>query len=172
MALNSIRKIGTSWHRMSPVTLFRFYSLYEPDYLEVGKSKIPVYPTLNVQIKGYDFPLVENYQRFIHKLADNMNLQILDSWAVPPKELIVKRLKPHSSIVCAEYNLKVYKRNTQIENVPTTLYQILLRIMEATLPHGVTFNIEYFDPEKAKKKYVPDKELLDLKTELDTYKKK
>lgn len=42
------------------------------------KPKYPVYETINIQIKGYDFSILESYQKFIHRMADSMDLDIAD----------------------------------------------------------------------------------------------
>lgn len=49
---------------------------------------------------------------------------------------------------------------------------ILIRALEASLPQGVILNVDVFDPATEQKRYVPDKELLDLKSTLDTLKNK
>lgn len=33
---------------------------------------------LNIQIKSYDYPVLESYQKFIHKLADTVQVDIDD----------------------------------------------------------------------------------------------
>lgn len=79
--------------------MVRSYSLYEPDYLDVRnlfriaivypyqsvstppqlmKPKYPIYETINIQIKGYDYSILENYQKFIHRMAESMDLDIAD----------------------------------------------------------------------------------------------
>lgn len=40
---------------------------------------IPIYESLNIQIKGYDYPILENYQRLIHKLAERLEIEV-DEW--------------------------------------------------------------------------------------------
>lgn len=70
--------------------------------------------------------------------------------------------------MAAEYHLKLYQRNIQVSEISTTKCSILIRILEATLPQGVILNIDVFDPILEKKRYVPDKELLDLKSSLET----
>lgn len=81
----------------------------------------------------------------------------------------MQRFKPKSSVVDAEYKLKVYFRNIQIFDPPTTLYPILLRMIDASLPEGVTLNVIKHEPEHQEIRYVPDRELLELKTQLDEY---
>ncbi|ENN74755.1 hypothetical protein YQE_08663, partial [Dendroctonus ponderosae] len=40
-------------------TISRFYSgsLYEPSYLEEMRPKVSLYDTLNIQLRGYDYPV-------------------------------------------------------------------------------------------------------------------
>lgn len=40
------------------------------------KPKVPIYPMLNVQIKGYIYPVLENYQSFVHKIAKLMDIDV------------------------------------------------------------------------------------------------
>lgn len=40
------------------------------------KPKIPQYPVVNVQIRGYDFPILESYQGFISRLADQLDFDV------------------------------------------------------------------------------------------------
>lgn len=68
----------------------------------------------------------------------------------------------------AEYHLKLYERNTQVSEVSAIKCSILIRTLEATLPSGVTLSVDAYDPMLEKKRYIPDKELLDLKSTLDT----
>lgn len=44
---------------------------------------------------------------------------------------------------------------------------ILIRILESTLPEGVSLSIHEYDPILKKKCLIPNKELLDLKAELE-----
>lgn len=47
--------------------------------LQALKPKYPLYPQLNVQIRGYDFPILECYQSWIHKVAEAMDFDV-DEW--------------------------------------------------------------------------------------------
>jgi large subunit ribosomal protein L48 len=55
-------------------------SIYDPPYLEAMKPKIPIYDTLNVQMKGYDFVLLENYQKMVYKIAKMMDINVEDGY--------------------------------------------------------------------------------------------
>uniref|UniRef100_A0A2M4C0V2 Putative mitochondrial ribosomal protein l48 n=1 Tax=Anopheles marajoara TaxID=58244 RepID=A0A2M4C0V2_9DIPT len=141
--------------------------LYEPDYLESMKPKYPLYETLNFTIKGYDFPVLESYQKLIYNVADSMDLDIVDAYAHPPQKLTVQKFKPSSSVIDSEYKLTVYERTVQIDNVQAPLYPVLLRTLQAGLPEGVTLNVTEHTPEHEDARYVPDRDLKELKQQLD-----
>lgn len=145
----------------------RNYSLYEPDYLDALKPQIPVYDAINIQIKGYDFPVLEHYQKFIHSVSENMNIEVEDGWALPAQTQTVQRLKPRSTVIDAEYKLSIYERNVQIVDVPSTTLAILLNILRATLPEGVSLSVHEHTPEQEEIRYVPDQELMELKSQLE-----
>uniref|UniRef100_A0A4Y0BI64 Small ribosomal subunit protein uS10 domain-containing protein n=1 Tax=Anopheles funestus TaxID=62324 RepID=A0A4Y0BI64_ANOFN len=141
--------------------------IYEPDYLELLKPKYPLYETLNLTIKGYDYPLLESYQKFIHNVADSMDLEIADGYAQPPQKLNVQKFKANSSVIDSEYKLTVYERTVQVENVQAPLYPLLLRTLQAALPEGVTLKVFEHTWEQEESRYVPDRDLKELKQQLD-----
>lgn len=42
------------------------------------KPKYPQYESLNVQIKGYDYPILESYQRYLHSVAEYLDIDVAD----------------------------------------------------------------------------------------------
>ncbi|KAJ9585725.1 hypothetical protein L9F63_002515, partial [Diploptera punctata] len=145
----------------------RCSSIYEPDYLEVGKSKIPLHNPLNLQIRGYDFPVLENFQRYVHKIAKNMDIEIEDGWAVPPQYLQVQRFKPQSTVIDSEYKMAVYERNIQVVELPSTVGEIFFEVLQTALPEGVTLTVHEHTEEQEENRYIPDNELIELKTKLE-----
>ncbi|XP_053688756.1 39S ribosomal protein L48, mitochondrial [Sabethes cyaneus] len=141
-------------------------SMYEPDYLEKLRPKYPVYNTLNFTIKGYDYPILESYQKFIYNVADTMDLDTVDSWAQPPRKLNVQKFKPASAIIESEYKLTVYERNVQIASLQAPLYPMFVRILQEALPEGVTLSVSEHTSEVEDARFVPDRDLLDLKQKL------
>ncbi|XP_018337606.1 PREDICTED: uncharacterized protein LOC108745766 isoform X2 [Trachymyrmex septentrionalis] len=172
MALNLIKQIGQRLLATKTLSA-KFYtgSLYEPDYLETGKSEFPLLPTINIQIKGYDYPVLECYQSFIHKLADVIQIDIDNSWPLAPQEFMIQKHKTGTTTIVSKYYLKIYERNIQMSEVSSVKCSVLIRALEAALPQGVTLNINIYDPTLEEKRYVPDKALIDLKSTLDTLKK-
>lgn len=49
---------------------------------------------------------------------------------------------------------------------------IFIRLLEAAIPEGITLKVEVWDPDREQMRYIPDKELLDLKGELETMARK
>lgn len=173
MALNVFRQATLrNCFSAKNVSSRRHYSLYEPDYLEASKSKIPDYEKLNVQIKGYNYAVLESYHSVISRFAKLMNIEVDGSWAFPATVLKVQKYKKGTTVVDAEYDLHLYERHTQLKNVTSTRCPILIRTLEATLPEGVFLKVELFDPDLELKRYIPDKELLEKKSLLETYQKK
>ncbi|XP_055528532.1 39S ribosomal protein L48, mitochondrial [Wyeomyia smithii] len=142
-------------------------SMYEPDYLEKLRPKYPVYNALNFTIKGYDYPILENYQKFMYNVADTMDLDTVDCWAQPPRKFNVQRFKPASAIIESEYKLTVYERNVQITSLQAPLYPMFVRILQAALPEGVTLTVSEHTPDVEDARFVPDRDLLELKQKLD-----
>lgn len=91
---------------------------------------------------------------------------------MPAKQLKVTRFKTKSTVIDAEYLLKIYQRNLKISNVSSVKLPIFIKVIEAALPEGVMLDIEEFSAEKDKFRFVPDKHLLDLKSELEEMQKK
>ncbi|XP_022228149.2 39S ribosomal protein L48, mitochondrial [Drosophila obscura] len=142
-------------------------SVYEPDYLESLKPKFPQYESLNVQIKGYDYPQLESYQRFLHGVAEYLELDVSDCYALPPQQTQVQRLRPNSTVVESDYKLTTYERSLQLCNVDAPVYPQFLRLAQAALPEGVSLTVQEHTDDCEERRYVPDKDLLDLKAELE-----
>lgn len=60
----------------------------------------------------------------------------------------------------------------QLSEISSIKCSVLIRTLEAALPQGVTLNVNIFDPALEEKRYIPDKELIDLKSALNTLKNK
>ncbi|XP_014356798.2 uncharacterized protein LOC106709492 [Papilio machaon] len=141
--------------------------LYEPDYLISMEPDEPVYDCLNLQLKSYDFAVLEACQAEIHRVADIMGVQVDECWATPAQQLKVQRYKPRGTVVDAEYNLNVYERNVQVVDVPAWALGTLLRLARAYLPEGCTLNVHEHTVDHEEIRYVPDNELLELKQQLE-----
>ncbi|KAL0880872.1 hypothetical protein ABMA27_002053 [Loxostege sticticalis] len=141
--------------------------LYEPDYLISMEPDEPVYDCLNLQLKGYDFAVLEACQSQIHKYAEVMGLTVDECWATPAQQLKVQRFKPKGTAVDAEYLLNVYERNVQVSDVPAWALGTLLRVARASLPEGCWLSVHEHTVEHEEVRYVPDNQLRELKQQLE-----
>ncbi|XP_025837502.1 uncharacterized protein LOC112906791 [Agrilus planipennis] len=141
--------------------------VYEPDYLTALKSPIPLYNCVNVQIRGYDYTVVENCQKLLHHIARSMDIEISDSWALPPQSMQVTTFKPLSEIVDTQYKFQIYQRTLQMLDVTSSVLPVFLRLIKSSLPAGITVEVVNHEDFHEEIRYVPDKELLDLKQQLE-----
>nr|CAG4641405.1 EOG090X0MUO [Eulimnadia texana] len=140
----------------------------EPEYLDSDVPEIPTYDELNVQLKSYDFTLLENYSSFVHKAAENLGIKVEECWATPCKSLEVQTFKPQSTILQDKYFLNVYERNVQVIDVPAPLAPIFFEVVHTALPEGVELSIHEHQPEYEEVRYIPDLELKELKARLES----
>lgn len=94
------------------------------------------------------------------------DIAVEDSWALPPNKEKISRLKANTALVDADFELKTYKRIVQIAEVKGHLLPVLLRCIEVGLPEGVSFSVVEHSELADVERYVPDKELLELKEQL------
>merc|ERR1711862_379809 len=50
------------------------HKFFEPDYLDLTSHLPDVYPLVNIQLKGYNFDILESYQSFVHNLEKTWEL--------------------------------------------------------------------------------------------------
>jgi large subunit ribosomal protein L48 len=131
------------------------------------KPQYPTYDVINVKMSGFDFPILESYQRFVHRIAKAMNLDVSECWAHPPKKEAIVRYKPNSAVVDSDYKLTTYERYLQVSDIQTPQYAILLRFIQSGLPEGVTLSVVHHTDFIEESRYVPDKDLIDLKDQLE-----
>lgn len=81
------------------------------------KAKVPLYETLNIQLRGFDYAILESYQKLVNTIATNMDINVEDSWATPAQHLQISTYKPNSDIVDSKYLLKNYERTVQITDI-------------------------------------------------------
>ncbi|XP_014274618.1 large ribosomal subunit protein mL48 [Halyomorpha halys] len=141
-------------------------SFYDPPYLDSLKPKIPLYEPLNIQIKGYDFAVLESYQKEINRIAKVMDIEISDGWAIPGVKHKIQRFKPNSSIVQNEYELVTYERNLQVVDLPSTVAPIFFQLIQAAQPQGTIIEVHEHLNEHEIIRYIPVHELIQLKTQL------
>ncbi|KAF2366541.1 Ribosomal protein S10 domain [Trinorchestia longiramus] len=148
------------------ISVQEFHSGSEPPYITNVERTAATYPLVNIQVKGYDFSVLQGYQAWAARVVQTMNLNISDAWASPCKKLEITRLMPKSSKVDDLFKLNIYERNVQVSNLPSPVLPILLEVLQAGLPEGVDLYVDHHSQEADQTRYVPNKELKELKQEL------
>jgi len=142
------------------------WKIFEPDYLDSAGPQIPTYPPLNIQIKGYNFDILESFQSYIHNLAENMGVDVEDAWATPARSYKVATYHEGGTRVKAEYTLHLYERNVQVTNLRSVDAPILLDIVRTALPEGVQLSLHEHTLAHYEERYIPDPFIEGLRKEL------
>ena len=58
--------------------------VFNLQYFQSTGPQIALYDTLNVQIKSYNFTVLESFSSYIHKTAENMGIEVEDWWEIKP----------------------------------------------------------------------------------------
>lgn len=144
---------------------------HEPEYLQYLKSPVPVYDyPINVQLKGYDFTVLEFSVKQIVKIASLLGVKVAECWATPHESAVVSTYKPQSTTVEETYKLNVYERNVQVTQLSGVTAPIFLEAIQAQLSPGVRLSVHKHDLEHEEIRYIPDLELEDLQKQLDEIK--
>ncbi|EEB15844.1 mitochondrial 50S ribosomal protein 48, putative [Pediculus humanus corporis] len=145
----------------------KHFSLWEPDYLVLAKTKTPEYDEINVQIKGFDFAVLEKFQSLIHRIAKQMSIDVTASWAFPYQHLKVQTFYENSSQIKTEYKLKLYERNVQIIDAKSHIMPLFLETLITACPPGVKISVHEHTKEIEDAKYVPDYDAIELQKQVD-----
>lgn len=144
--------------------------LHEPAYLEEMKPKVGYYELLDLQIKGYDFVVLEKYQGYLHKTMKKMDFQVVKAWSAPHQELQLETLGDRTTAVENSYKIKIYERNIQMKDALVTKLPLLIDIIHMTSPPGVSFSIHRHTSADEDRLYFRDSVLEKLKEDLQELK--
>ncbi|CAG2115461.1 unnamed protein product [Medioppia subpectinata] len=143
----------------------------EPKYLDYLKPQIPYYPLINVQVRGYDYVVLESYGKFLHNLMNKLGVNVVKYWCSPLQSLRYDSLRPESEVTDSQFTLNIYERSLQIENLSAKMAPVLLEIVLSSLPAGVHMSAEEHDPSvHEESRYIPDLQLAAFKSELQELK--
>lgn len=151
--------------RLPKLPVLRQYCQNEPPGDQDVATEVPLHDPLWIQLKGYDFTVLESFAKYAYRIADTFGLDTT-AFPVPARTSRIQIYKPFSGIVESEYNLALYERVVQVENLSSTLAPILIELLQTNIPAGVEMTIKPPDPEEEEFRYVPDLTLLELKAEV------
>jgi len=139
---------------------------FEPDYLDSAVPEIPTYPPLNIQMKSYNFDVLESYQSFVHNTAENMGVDVQETWATPAKSYKVSTFIEGSTRVKSEVNLNMFERNVHVVNLRTIDAPVLIDTIRAALPQSVHLTFHEHQVEFEEERWIPDPFINSLREEL------
>merc|ERR1712083_1284323 len=93
---------------------------------------------------------------FIHNLAENMGIDVKESWATQSDTFIAKTYDSHSTLVRESCKLDIYERNVQVTNMRSIDAPILIDILRRTLPEGVELSVHQHQEEHYEARFIPD----------------
>jgi len=139
---------------------------FEPDYLDSSIPPVPTYPLINIQLRGYNFDVLESFQSYVHRVAENMGVDVSEAWATPAKTNKVSTYIEGGTRVKNEIILNTFERNVQVSNLRSIDAPILLDIIRATLPEGVHLSMHQHAQEHYEERFIPDPFIDSIRAEL------
>lgn len=139
---------------------------FEPDYLDSAGPEIPVYPPINIQIKGYNFDVLESFQSWIHNMSENMGITVSESWATPGKSYEMTTYLEGGTMAKSSFNVNMYERNVQVSEMRSVDAPLLLDTIRRALPEGVSLSLHEHAVEMAEERWIADPFIDSLRTEL------
>ncbi|XP_068163792.1 large ribosomal subunit protein mL48 [Antennarius striatus] len=125
------------------------------------------YGTLNFKVSGYDMTLVEHYSQYIHKVCNQLDIKVADSYALQTKTTELYLMMPDKGKkMLVDSVIKTHERVIQVKSLNTLLCPVFMEVLLKNQPEGVRLSvIEHTDAEfKARFKQRPDLE--DLRTQV------
>ena len=68
------------------------------------------------QMKGYNFDVLEEYQGWAHRAAENMGVDLAKAWATPAHCLALTTFQEGGTRPKDSFNVNLYERNLLIVN--------------------------------------------------------
>jgi len=143
---------------------------FEPDYLDAAGPQIPLYPPLNIQVKGYNFDVLESLQSWIHNLAENMGITVEEAWATPAKSYTMTTYYAGGTLPKDTFDVNIFERNVQVVNMRSIDAPLLIDTIRRGLPEGVTMSIHEHTVEMAEERWIADPFIDSLRSEISAKK--
>ncbi|XP_048735247.1 39S ribosomal protein L48, mitochondrial-like isoform X2 [Ostrea edulis] len=137
----------------------KLFGVWEPEGLD--EPKIGQYQNIDIQLRGYDYAVLEYHCQFLKSLSSTMaqNMTVI---AIPPRSYSIKTYYENSTKVLEIYNLKRYERKLRFDSVLCTKFTPFLEVLRKSLPAGVDVQIMEFTKEEEEFRYIPSDEKLKL----------
>lgn len=130
------------------------------------RALVGFYELVNLQLKGYDFVVLEKYQSYLHRTMQKMDFKVVNAWSAPHQDLLIENLADRSTAIEHSNKIKIYERNIQMKEALVTKLPLLIDIIHMTMPPGVSFNIRRHSTEDGDRIYFKDSVLEKYREEL------
>merc|ERR1719361_3172078 len=120
----------------------------------------------HVQLKGYNFDVLEEYQSWVHRMAENMGIDVSLAWATPAQSLDLTTYHVGGIRPKDTFNVQLYERNVQVANLRSIDAPVLLDVIQKALPEGVTLCIMEHTVEASEARWIADPFIDQLRSEL------
>ena len=151
----------------APVKALYLKQLHEPKYLALLKPRIPFYDRVNLRLRGLDYPVLEDYARFVQKLCKDLRLEVCGFWGVPAVSLRLDSYQAASELVINSDVVKIHERTVQVKHLTSCTTSTLIDAMMCTRPPGVEVRVARHTVDDEDVRFIPDLQLQALEKELE-----
>lgn len=144
--------------------------LHEPKYLQLLKPAIPFYENVNVRVRGFDYPVLESYIRFIQQVCKDLKLKTSSYWGVPAVSMRQDSYQPASELIANSDVVKTHERTLQIKYMTSCNAAIFTEAIMAGKPPGVVIRMAIHQIEDDDVRYIPDLQLQAMEKDLEALK--
>ncbi|XP_074595206.1 mitochondrial ribosomal protein L48 [Brevipalpus obovatus] len=138
----------------------------EPEYIDLLKPPTPFHQLINIKLMCPDFVYLERFTKFLQKRLPQIGLNVNKYWPLQHLEYKYDLLKHEESIVENSMVLKFYRRVLQLKDTEAYKLPMIIQIIDASKPSGLTYAIAEHSEADEIARYVEDTNLKAMKTEL------
>ncbi|XP_071962554.1 large ribosomal subunit protein mL48-like [Antedon mediterranea] len=134
---------------------FRYQPLPEQDIPEPSSANI--YPVTNITLVGYDCTAVEHYAQFAHNLAIHMDINVIDTYALPGKSTLIHTIRKQGiseNLKPKDFTLKEHERVIQVQDLSSTDAPLYLEVLLQHVPQGVVIDLKQHTLEDYQSRFI------------------
>ncbi|XP_032879078.1 39S ribosomal protein L48, mitochondrial isoform X4 [Amblyraja radiata] len=95
------------------------------------------YGVLNIQVTGHDMTILEHYSQYIHKLCNQLKINVEESYAMPTKSTEISQLQEKGTKMNMEAVILTHERIVQVSGLSSTLLPVVVEVLQTNQPEGV-----------------------------------
>lgn len=95
------------------------------------------YGVLNIQVTGHDMTILEHYSQYIHRLCNQLKINVEESYAMPTKTTEISQLQEKGTKMNVEAVILTHERIVQVSGLSSTLLPVVVEVLQTNQPEGV-----------------------------------